>query len=203
MKSLGAYICWIVTPWHLRILHLSRCQTLHARTINCNSRVCTFPGLRVVSHPRLRWRRCTRPCSMIVPSLGSQIETSLPSVCPTRCWPNLHRCKPSASLDCPGTCTRTPNSDNLSRIVLLVSVWTNHAPSRHRSSTFLGSELQVNSVHGQEVRSSAERLIRLLTSRDTTTPRSRGACLTLVCSVSLRLAARAPWRLVRTRTHCR
>ena len=40
-------------------------------------------GLDLVSHPRLGWRRCTRPCSTIVPGLCSQIECPLPRRSPS------------------------------------------------------------------------------------------------------------------------
>ena len=56
-------------------------------------------------------------------------ELRLPcSVSPTRYLPSVHRCRP-ASFARPQTCTHTPASDNLLRLVLLVSVWTGLAQS--------------------------------------------------------------------------
>ena len=56
---------------------------------------------------------------------------------PSLCLPNLHHCKPSAPLPRSGTCTRTPASDHLPRIVPFVSVWTSHALSVWTSSCFV------------------------------------------------------------------
>ena len=158
-KSLGADIRWIATYSYLRMLHhLSCVQALYEQETAIHV---SEPSQALAMYHNLRWRRSSRPCCMIVPSLGSRSGTIASAlclhqsvrlglnavgdcvllqllmewvpcmrprhwrfVCPTRRLPNLHCCRPSASLARPGGCVRTAASDNLPRIVLFVSVWT-------------------------------------------------------------------------------
>ena len=59
--------------------------------------------------------------------------------------PSVHRCRPSASLSRPGTCTRTqPRTASQASSYSFQCGPVKHGRSRHRSAAFLGSEWQVN-----------------------------------------------------------
>ena len=66
-EALGAHICRIVTPWHVRkVHHLSCLQAPHKQEMAIH--VSEPPQASAWFHTeRLRWHRCARPCSTSVP----------------------------------------------------------------------------------------------------------------------------------------